>query len=478
MSQTDNSEMILSHGASSCRRGLGISIANITLLLIGSWLHLIAEFSPLPLIAALIYFCLGWFSLWFFKIGGKWERFIFTRVFLSGYLSAGIAAIYRTFLDDIQGDAAAFFEITSGAAAGLSIIEISVLTEGSIAVVLWREIFDLMSAIGFPREQYVGVLVNVLLVALSSVVAIKIARQVYGHDPYRFKMLVLMYSVCGLFWIFSGIFIRDSIILLGVNLLVSAWIYFLSKPGINYRLIIVIVASLLASTLFGFMRGEFVFVPVAMVMAAVAAMCFGQSRVFNKYKLYPLLIFGLVVIGVAYVSFGEDFWAALNRGRQSYIDEAASVANGSLGMSLIVNQPLLIRVVLGTIYLYIFPIPLWSGFQLESSYHLFKSLNAIFVIFLLPLMILAFRILWKNNLSRSFPVMFILFVVIGFSFAIAGTSLETRHLGVFFVPIFIIALLPNMQNAVVRDNYRKILFLLIVALLLIHFAWLFIKLGS
>jgi len=477
VSQTDISKMILSNSALGYRGGPRISIVNIALLLTGSWLHLIAEFSLLPQIASFIYFCFGWFSLLFFKIGGKWERFIFTRVFLSGYLSAGVAAIYRTFFADIQGDAIAFFEIASGGAAGLSIIEISVLTEGSIAVVLWREIFDLMSAIGFPREQYVGVLVNVLIVALSSVVAIKIVRQVYGHDPYRFKMLVLAYSVCGLFWLFSGIFIRDSIILFGVNLLVSVWVYFLNKPGVNHRLVVAVFASILASSLFGFIRSEFVFVPIAMVMAAVAAMCFGQSRAFNKYRLYPLLTFGLVVIGVAYVNFGEDLWTALNQGRQGYIDEASSVANDSLGMSLIVKQPLLIRVVLGAVYLYIFPIPLWSGFQLESSYHLFKSLNTIFIIFLLPLMILAFRMLWRDNLSRSLSVMFTLFLVMGFSFAIAATSLETRHLGVFFVPIFIIALLPNMQNSIVRRNYRQILYFVIFVIFLIHFAWLFLKFG-
>ena len=70
-----------------------------------------------------------------------------------------------------------------------------------------------------------------------------------------------------------------------------------------------------------------------------------------------------------------------------------------------------------------------------------------------------------------------LFLVIGFTLAIAGTSMETRHLGVFFVPIFILALLPNMQNAIVRSNYRQILYFVISTILLIHFAWLFLKFG-
>jgi len=476
--QTSNSEMILHQSVLGCRRGSVISVANIALLLIGSWLHFIAEASPLPLIAALIYFCVGWFPLWLSKLGGKWERVIYTRVFLSGFLSAGIASTYRTFSGDNQVDATAFFEIASGAAPGLSIVEIAAFTEGSLAVVLWREIFDLMAVIGFPRDQYIGVLVNVFIVALSGVVAIKIVRQIFGFDTYRFKLLVLMYSVCGLFWIFSGIFIRDSFILLGVNLLVSAWVLFLSKPGVNLRLVIVVIVSILASTFFEFMRREFFFVPVAMAMAAIAAMSFGQKGRLKKYKLYLLLTFGMAVIGVMYVSFGETFEAALYLGRKGYLEQSISISNdSSLGMALIVNQPTPIRLALGSVYLYIFPIPLWSGFQLESSYHLFKSLNVIFMIFLLPLFLLALHTAWKNKLFRSSSVIFMLFLVIGFTLAIAGTSMETRHLGVFFVPIFILALLPNMQNAIVRSNYRQILYFVISTILLIHFAWLFLKFG-
>ena len=469
--------MILTHSILELRRGPIISIFNITLLLTGSLLHLVAELSPLPLFVALIYFCVGWLILWFSRFGGKWGRFIYIRVFLSGFLSAGIAALYRSFLGDILGDASAFFEIVSGAASGLSIIEIAALTEGALSVVLWREIFDLMALIGFPRDQYVGVLVNIFLVALSSVVAMIIVQQIYGYDPYRFNKLVLMYSFCGLFWIFAGILIRDSIILLSVNIIVCAFVFFLREPGFNYRLFLLIVVSILASIFFGFMRREFVFVPVAMLIAALPAMFFGQSNVIRKGNIILLFSFCFVILGVAYVAIGRDLVGALIKGRESYINQFVSINNNSLGMDLIVNQTILIRLVLGSVYLYIFPIPLWSGFQLDSSYHLFKSLNVFFIIFLLPLIILSLRMLWKSNLYRSFPIIFILFLVLGFTLAIAGTSLETRHIAVFYVPLFILALLPNTQNSIVKRNYREILFLVIGGFIFIHFAWIFLKFG-
>jgi hypothetical protein len=457
---------------------LNSSSINLVLLTIGSFIHMVAEASLLPMVTALIYYCAGWTALWLPKLGRVWERHIYNRVFSVGFLVAGVSALYRNFWGDNLVDATAFFEIASGEGSGLSITEIAVFTEGSLAVIIWREIFDLMAVIGFPRDQYIGVLVNVLIVALSSVIAIKIVQQIYGFDISRFKMLVLMYSFCGMFWIFSGIFIRDSIILLGVNLLVSAWVYFLNKPGFGLRLIMAVFYSILASTLFGFMRSEFVFVPISIATAAIAAVIFGQKRGFNKSRLYLLLALSMVVIGIAFVIFGEAFKLALALGKEGYLEQATSTSNDdSLGMALIVNQPMPIRLVLGSVYLYIFPIPLWSGFQLESSYHLFKSLNVIFMCFLLPLLLLAFYTTWKNKLFRTRSMMFMLFLVIGFTFAIAGTSLETRHLGVFFVPIFILALLPNMENAIVRGNYRQILYVVISMMLLVHFAWLFLKFG-
>lgn len=70
-------------------------------------------------------------------------------------------------------------------------------------------------------------------------------------------------------------------------------------------------------------------------------------------------------------------------------------------MTLIVSQPLPIRLVLGSVYLFVFPIPVWSGFQLESAYPLFKSLNAIYFYFLLPFLVISFRVLWRDAFSRT-----------------------------------------------------------------------------
>lgn len=460
------------------QRSMSISRINFVLLLIASIFHLLAEASLLPLVAAFIYYCTGRVALWLTRLGGCWERHIYNQVFLTGLLVAGIAAFYRTFADDSQGDSLFFYENATHAVAGWSMLEIAAITEGALAVVLWREVYDFMATFGFPRAQYVGILVNVLVVSLSGVITLKMAKLLYGYDIYRFKILTILFSTCGLFWIFAGILLRDSVVLLSISLLAYAWLFFLCKPDIGFRLCLIVGSSLLASILFTFLRTEFTFVPIAMAMAAIAALLFGAKVGRDRSIAYFLVLFGLMLTGWLLANFGDAIEFALMRGGEGYAEQsAAQHGDSSLGMALIVNQPMLIRVPLGAVYLFFSPIPFWIGFQFESVYSLFKSFNVVYLYFIVPLLVLAFRNIIKIKSSRSPPLLFLLFVVLGFTFAIAGTSLETRHLGVFFAPMFILSLFPDMQSKVVKNNYHQILIGVLGTVVVVHYIWLVIKFG-
>jgi hypothetical protein len=451
---------------------------NVGLLAIGSIFHLLAEASLLPLVAAGIYYCVGRVFLLLRRIGGWWERRIYNQVFLTGFLVSSIASLYRTFAGDSQGDASYFYENASRAVDGWTIAEIAAITEGAVAVVLWREIYNVMALVGFPRSQYVGILVNTLVIALSSVISMKMAKLVYGFDVYRFKMLILLFSACGLIWIFAGIFLRDSVVLFGVSLLAYAWVYYLCKPDIGYRLCVVVAASVLASAAFALLRSEFTFVPIAMALAAIAALLVGVNTGRNRSIAYLIVVVGIIVVGWITANFGEVIGLVLLRGVEGYAEQAATQHGAdSLGMLLIVNQPILIRAPLGALYLFFFPIPFWTGFQLESAYALFKSLNVIYFYFVVPLLVLTVRHLYKIKLSRTPPVLFLLFAVFGFTLAIAGTSLETRHLGVFFGPMFMLALYPDMRLISVKHRYKKILIAVLSSVFIVHYLWAVVKLG-
>lgn len=62
--------------------------------------------------------------------------------------------------------------------------------------------------------------------------------------------------------------------------------------------------------------------------------------------------------------------------------------------------------------------------------------------------------------------------------AIAGTSIETRHFGVFLPYVFLLALLPDLRKKINFNNYRKILVLVLGGVFSIHFSWVVVKEGA
>jgi len=133
---------------------------------------------------------------------------------------------------------------------------------------------------------------------------------------------------------------------------------------------------------------------------------------------------------------------------------------------------------MGSGYLFLFPIPFWSGFQLESAYALFKSFNVIFFYFLIPLLLMAIWQICRKQEMRSVSLLFLFFLSLGFTLAIAGTSLETRHFGVFLPYIFLIGLLPDLRKKINLSRYKKLLLVVIAGVLVIHFSWVILKWGN
>ena len=461
--------------------GVRINLINLLLFTSGSLIIFFAYFSVLPIIASGLTCYAFYIFLKLTKLGGIYERFIFNRVFAVGYLMAGVAAIYANHFEDVgqlNSDAASFFDIASGLqGVELTLIELQIIHESALAIVLWRAVYDFFASLGFPRERYIGILVNMTAVALSGVVALKMTRLVFGHDPERFRRLTSLFACCGLFWLFAGIHLRDSVVLLSVTGLAYGWLHFLTKPDLGRRLLQIIALSLLAGLFFGFLRGEFMFVPIAMAMAGTAALMFGRKSRRNRLVPYMLVLVGLAMGGGMLATFSEAIQYALFKGNEDY-SELASAQHGtdSLGMALIVNQAMPIRLLLGSVYLFVFPIPFWIGFQLDSAYSLFKSFNVVFFYFVVPLLGLSVTRLWTNKSKHTPAILFVLFLSLGFTFAIAGTSLETRHFGAFLAPIFVLALLPDLHVSAVRRNYKKLLKIMFFGVAIVHLAWIFLKL--
>lgn len=454
-------------------------LPSLALWAMGCILHIVVYESLEPVVACVIIFLLGASLLRLLSAGGDFDRVGFRLVFSIGWFMAGIASVYANYLNDpgqTFSDSADFFDLASGSASG-SLEDFQSITEGAGAIVLWRAVYDAFAVIGFEKGRFLGVLVNVISVALSGVLAIKMARLTYGNDASRLNRLIILFSLCGLFWLFAALHLRDGVVLLAITALAYVWTRYLAKPGFQ-NLVFLVGSTVFAFGGFAFLRAEFVFVPMAMLLAGVAAvLIFDKSRGHRKVVIYILAFTGVAMAGVVYLTFQEELFTALISGEEGYAEGAKGEASSdSLGMAFIVSQPLPIRLILGSAYLYVFPIPFWTGFQLESAYHLFKSLNALFFYALIPLIVLSFLQIACRKSVRTPAVMFQLFLVLGFTLAIAGTSLETRHLGAFLGPVFVLALLPDLTLRKDRNAYKVFLVAFLFMMTVLHFAWLVIKL--
>jgi hypothetical protein len=297
----------------------------------------------------------------------------------------------------------------------------------------------------------------------------------YGVDPRREARLLLMLGTCGMLWLFAALHLRDSVVLLAVTLTVYAWVWFLRRGGVLRLCWLGGVLAALTAT-FAVLRTEYAFVPLVASVIGLMSMAI-EPKAFGRRGRRLVAIVVLLIGAVAsWGYFGLALDAAVSGGstyRELVRDEAGQ---SSLGAQLVVNQPIPIRAVVGSIYLMVFPIPVWIGFASDSALHLFKSLNAMFFYALLPLLGLAAADLGREPMLRTADRLFVFGMSIAFIAAIALTSLESRHLGSFLVAVFLLALVPDLGDPTVRRRYLRALLATLTIMLAIHATWLVLKL--
>ncbi len=481
---TKNAQVLPVDASGHVRRRTARRLADfrvdLLLVAIGSWLHILAYGSAQPLVVAALFWIAGTSVLWLARIYLWPERTMFDRQFLIGWLMAGVSAVYANLLGDplqLDSDAATFFLLAQGESVTLGLEGIRQITEGAGAVALWRSAYDAFAYLGFEKGRYIGVLINVTSIALAGVVALRMARLVYGPGVDRLRRLIMIFSWCGLMWLFAGIHLRDSMVFLVVTVNSLLWVRYLVSPGAS-RLGFLAMFSILLFGVFAYLRSEFVFVPIAMFFAALGSsiVTYSPSSRARQGFIYASYLIALGITWWLYVEVFEDVLFALGRGSEVYSELVAVESSAdSLGMSLIVNQPLPIRVFLGSVYLFVFPIPFWSGLQLESVAPVFKSFNALFFYAFTPLLLMSLVRIWSSAAQRTRVNVFLVLVTLGFTLAIAGTSLETRHFGAFLAPAFVLALLPDLKQDIEWRAYKRLFFLFLATVAIGHLAWVALK---
>jgi hypothetical protein len=451
-----------------------------SLFFVGSILNYLAYSSIEPVITGLIFIALGTLCLLPFRAMGLYEIGVFQLTFAVNWITAGIAAIYANWWNDpfqVESDASTFYELSSSGHGGYDLEVLKSITEGSGAVYVWQKVYAFFDELGFENLHSIGISVNVMLVALTGVCAIKMAREVYGDDFYRLNRLLLLFCSCGMFWLFASVHLRDASILFSTTLLMLFWVRCLRRFTMM-NLVFVVLSSGLAFVSMEYLRKEFLFMPLAMCFAGLSSLLFDATiKGWNRLFVYISLAIVSVPAIYIFLAIKMGLTDSLSGGYEGYSElSTESSDSGSLGSAFIVNAILPIRLILGSIYLFIFPIPCWIGFQVGTVYNLLKSCNVIYMYFVIPLLIVAILRIVKNKNYRTAPILFLLFTFIGFTLAIAGTSLETRHFGVFLVPILILSLIPDFRVAADRLSCKITGGIFAAIMVLLHLAWAAVKL--
>jgi len=439
--------------------------------LLGSIINTAAYFSVGPVLISILFLSLALVPYIKKGVTHSYQRKAIVIVFSICWFWAGIAAIYAEFLNDpsqLIKDASNFYKLSiqDEIEPGL----LSAITEGYGAVLVWQYIYKFTSTIGFDNGRYIGILVNVLLVSYTSAIGISIIRCIYGVDRFRFNQFILLFSLCGIFWLFSAILLRDAFVLFFVAILLIYWIKYLTKRNLRNFFILVVV-SISHLFIFPSLRYEFFYVPFALAISAFLSFYFYNAT--DKRKNKNLVFLFLLLSASIFIFYYGQTVDILERNHQAYIGNNDNTS--SFAIAILDWVPTIIFPLVAIGYLYIFPIPFWSGLQLESIYHLFVSFNSIFMYFTLPLLGVSVVRLIKYRYERTITTLFLAFSFFGFSLGVAVTSIEIRHLGPFLLMYILLAVTPDYKSHVNRIIYKKFLINFLFVVTAIHALWAVVK---
>jgi hypothetical protein len=148
-------------------------------------------------------------------------------------------------------------------------------------------------------------------------------------------------------------------------------------------------------------------------------------------------------------------------------------------MRLVVNQPLPIRLVLGSGMLVINPIPLWANFQIGfGEYNWIRGYHGIYMILVMPLLFVpwsaVFR-LYGRHRRQAAPILFLALYLVVNTVLVVATSLELRHFAQFLPAFMILAALPDTREKEVQKEMQTIMACWFALVFVVHLAWAIMK---
>ncbi len=448
-------------------------------LLVGSLLLVIVNNGLGPMVLAFIFLTFGLIIHLFPGFRDPYARRAFVLTFCTCVLITGLAQTYAmVFFGEVQNttDAIKFYDVVHLGLGSMKMEEYWRGIGSPLPIVTCQAMYTLSSKIGLGDGPWIAVLLNSFLVAIAGSITIKIGRYFMGDDDRGLYRLGTLFAFCGLMWLFAAILIRDSFALI-INVIVMwACVRGLCKPGLKNFMITAIVILLAIATMRYVRLG---LEPIFLLFGVLAFLSWTRRTRSSVITLMlPLvgLLVGLMLMPLI---------AKLIGGVTESVMEAALgygygiTVEGSLGARLIVQQPMPIRLVVGSLHLLVQPIPLWVGFRtFMGEYHWIKGWEGFFLVWVTPTAIVAFLAAIKRAFRggpEAPPFCFIALYAMVTLTAVAVTSLETRHHGQFLPAILILAAMPNKYDPATRAKIRTAMALWFGLVVAGHITWAVLK---
>lgn len=344
-----------------------------------------------------------------------------------------------------------------------------------LAVLIWQQVYHFFSILGFQHGPYIGIIFNALIVGLSGGVTVATARELFGDDRWRLRRVGTLFALCGIFWLFGAILIRDCFTLLLNSAVLWGLVRLVSRPTLR-NLIISALVTLCASACIWYLRKNSIYLfGLFYLLAFICWYWRGKTSIAHVFATLSLPAVLIVASAFLYQYFDATIDAVLYTSEFYEGSAAQSSQDDSLGMALVVNQPAPIRATLGSGVLLAFPIPLWAYLKADATeYELIKTWQGVYKLFLLPLAFAGFWIVVRQALHARATLnagFFIAVYALLMLVAVAGTTLETRHFGQFMPAVILLAVVPDLRVRGDRRKARSMAYLWVGILGLVHLTW-------
>ena len=467
---------------------LDISIQSVAMLWRDLWILLVFAGSALlcianeavdPLVVALLLLMVGFVVGHVVFQNGRYEMRAFLLCYSVCVMVAGLAQFYSiSVFGALQStiDSPKYLEWISPAPPFTKFDDMASNYKPRLAVVIWQQVYRLTWLLGLKFGPYIGVLFNGLVVGLSSSITVRTARELFGNDCWRLRRVGTLCACCGMFWLFGGLLLRDCFCLFFSVLALWALVHWLSKPTLCNLVLAIFAVGISA---FAMLYLRWMTTVLYGFFCILALLCWlGQRGSDAKRLVMVFILVTATLVGFAYVN---RYFTSLVHYRAKFAEryeaigyESTSRGDDSLGMQLVLHQPLPVRLILGSGMLMVYPIPLWAFIEPGvREYHFIFSYNGIYQILIMPFLLAGVHIVFRTvlNIRKLSPLFFLTAYSLLNTAVVASTSLQLRHLAQFYPAFLILAALPDTRERQTKLLVKNIGLVWLAVVVLVHILW-------